>query len=121
MYGRLVSLVVISVLHATNNMANAANPLRYCPQNVVQLDGCFHDSKDAGMHDRKFMIKGSATNIRHNPINNFDFNIFMLFSNIMTKLCDFPGFDFGFKKLKDIDCALIVETTFGVVEFGEGG
>ena len=35
--------------------------------------------------------------------------------SIGSVLCDFPGFDLGFKKLKDIDCALIVETKFGVV------
>ena len=45
----------------------------------------------------------------------------MLFSNIMTMLCDFAGFDFGFKELEDIDGSLIVEATFGVVEFGKGG
>ena len=33
----------------------------------------------------------------------------------------FAGFDFGFEKLEDIDYAMIVETAFGVVEFGEGG
>ncbi len=121
MYGRLASLVVSRVLHATNNIANAANPLRYCPQNVVQLEGCFHDSKGAGRHDRKLMKKGSAKNNRHKPINIFDLNIFILFSIIMTGLCDFAGFDFGFEELEDIDGSLIVETTFGVVELCEGG
>ena len=121
MYGRLASLVVSRVLHATNNIANAANPLRYCPQNVVQLEGCFQDSKGAGALDKKFMKKGSAKNIRHKPRNIFDFNIFMLFSNIMTMLCDFAGFDFGFEELEDIDGSLIVEAAFGVIELGEGG
>lgn len=36
-------------------------------------------------------------------------------------LCYFAGFYFGFKELEDIDCALIVESTFGIVELGEGG
>lgn len=36
-------------------------------------------------------------------------------------LCDFAGFDFGFKELEDIDGSLIVEAAFGVVELGEGG
>ena len=36
-------------------------------------------------------------------------------------LRDFACFDFGFEELEDIDCALIVEATFGVVELGEGG
>ena len=61
------------------------------------------------------MKKGSAKNIRHKPRNIFDFNIFMLFSNIMTMLCDFAGFDFGFEELEDIDSSLIVEAAFGVI------
>ena len=36
-------------------------------------------------------------------------------------LCDFAGFDLVFEELEDIDFALIVEATFGVVELGEGG
>ena len=36
-------------------------------------------------------------------------------------LCYFTGFNFGFEELEDIDCSLIVETTFGVVELGKGG
>ena len=38
-----------------------------------------------------------------------------------NRLGDFPGFYFAFKELEDIDCSLIVEATFGIVEFGEGG
>ncbi len=37
----------------------------------------------------------------------------------MTGLCNFAGFDFGFEELEDIDCTLVVEATFGVVEFGK--
>ena len=38
-----------------------------------------------------------------------------------NRLGDFPGFYFAFKELEYIDCSLIVEATFGIVEFGEGG
>lgn len=49
-------------------------------------------------------------------VNNF-FGIF--FGFFAVTLCYFTCFDFGFEKLEDIYSALIVKTTFRVVEFGE--
>ena len=36
-------------------------------------------------------------------------------SNVYIILCDFAGLNFGFEVLKDINCSLIVKTTFRVV------
>ncbi len=43
------------------------------------------------------------------------------FAMIIIVLCDFSGFYFRFEELENIDCALIVEPTFGIVELGKGG
>ena len=40
--------------------------------------------------------------------------------SIRVLLCNLAGFDLGLEELEDVYSSLIIETAFGVVEFGEG-
>ena len=45
----------------------------------------------------------------------------LILLRLIVYLCYFTGFNFGFEELEDIDCSLIIESAFGVVELGKGG